>query len=129
MGFQESIAETTDYRLILVQPDSRKVLTIKTTDGHRLPSVGIPHWTRPAKELQKAIQATWKLHVIILDILASPDGGPFCAVAEVLPSEKSEELEAVAFEQLEISDLSEQQRTQLGTLPDGGSLSNSPFPR
>jgi hypothetical protein len=127
MGFQESIAETTDYRLILVQPDSRKVLTIKTMDGHCLPSVGIPPWTRPAKELQRAIQARWKLHVIILDLLASPDGGPFCAVAEVLPSEKSAELGAVAFEQLEIPELSEQQRTQLGTLPDGGSLNNSPF--
>lgn len=127
MGVEEAIAETTEYRLILVQPDSRKVLAIETVDGYRLPSVRIPRWTRPAKELQREIQATWKLHVIILDLLPSPDGIPFCAVAEVLPSEKPAELETLAFKQLEIPELSEQQRTQLASLLAGGSLSNSPF--
>jgi hypothetical protein len=127
MRGEQSIVETTEYLLILVEPDARKVLARETVEGYRLPSVRIPQWERPAKELQQAVQATWKLHVIVLDLLLSSDGTPFCAVAELLLSAPLVGLRAVALEQLEIPELSEQQRMQVVSLLSGGSLTNSPF--
>jgi uncharacterized protein (DUF952 family) len=127
MHIEENIVETSGYQLILIEPDARKVRAMETVDGYRLPSVRITNWTRPAKELQRAIQAAWKLHVVVLDILVLSDETPFCAVAEILLSANPVELKAVAFEQLRLPELSEEQRSQLVSLLAGGSLSNSPF--
>lgn len=75
------MVETTEYRLVLVLPESRTILAISDVDGYCLPSISIPQWTRPAEQLQEAIHAAWKLHVLILDFF---HGSPLCAVAEVL---------------------------------------------
>jgi hypothetical protein len=100
MLIQETIVETTEYRLVLVLPDSRKILAISDGDGYRLPSIGVPQWTRPAEQLQKAIHKTWKLHVLVLDFV---DGSPICAVAEVFVSDQPAGFKAVSLEQLQIS--------------------------
>src|SRR5260370_29599446 len=84
MSTQNSILEQTDYRLVLVLPDSGGVLARYDGTSYRLPHVSIPKWARPAEHLQKAIHAAWGLHVIILDFPLSPEGSPLCVVAQVL---------------------------------------------
>src|SRR5271167_4467377 len=84
MTFQVNPVEELDYRLILMLPGSRKVLVLRTANCDSLPSVRIPQRTRIARELQKAIQRTWKLNVIVLDLPRPADGDLLCAIAEVL---------------------------------------------
>jgi hypothetical protein len=124
MPVQGALVETTDYRLLLVLPDSRKVLAISDVDGYHLPSISITQWTRPAEQLQKAIRAAWKLHVLTLEFL---EGSPPCAVAEILAPGNPSGLDAVSLEQLHSSELIEQHRQQLIAMFAGQSYANSPF--
>jgi RIO1 family len=122
MLLQESLVETTEYRLALVLPQSREVLAIVNVDGsYVLPSINIPQWTRPAEQLQKAIRMAWKLHVILLDFLRSSEEQPICAVAEVLASHETTDLKAVGIAKLSSAVLGEQQRAQLKSILAGGS--------
>jgi hypothetical protein len=126
MPVQETIVETTEYRLVLVMPESRKVLAISDVDGYHLPSIRIPQWTRPAEQLQEAIDAAWKLRALILDFF---HGSPLCAVAEVLVPGQPIGLKAVSLQQLRTSELSEQRRAQIASILDGDSHASSPFSR
>jgi len=126
MPVQETIVEMTEYRLVLVLPESRKVLAISDVDGYHLPSISIPQWTRPAEQLQDAIHAAWKLRILILDFF---HGSPLCAVAEVLVPGQPIGLKAVSLEQLQTSELSEQQRAQIASILDSDSHASSPFSR
>jgi len=127
MQIQEAIVETTEYRLVLVLPDSRKVLATSAVEGYRLPTISIPQWTRPAEQLQKAIKAEWDVHVIVLDFLPSSETSLVCAVAEVLVAEESSDLTAIEAERLQIIELQEQQQAQLKLMLAGGSGLDSPF--
>jgi Phosphotransferase enzyme family len=126
MPVQETIVEATEYRLVLVLPESRKILAIGGVDGYRLPSISIPQRTRPAEQLREAIHTAWKLSVLILDFF---HGSPFCAVAEVLVPSQSTDLKAVSFEQLQTPELSERQLTQIASILAGDSQVGSPFAR
>lgn len=128
MKTDETIPETTECRLILLEPDSGDVLAIATDGECRLPCIRIPHSARPARELQQAMRRRWKLHVIILDFLFLREGNSFCAIAEVL-STGSEELNAiaVAFEDIAASELPSQQRAELARILSGSSITISPF--
>jgi hypothetical protein len=126
MQLQETIVETTEYRLVLVLPESRKILAISGVGGYRLPSIGILQWMRPAEQLREAIHMAWNLHVLILDFFHD---SPFCAVAEVLVLGRPTDLKAVLLEQLPISELSEQQRVEIGSILAGDCQASSPFSR
>jgi hypothetical protein len=126
MPAQQTIVETTEYRLVLVLPKSRKILAINGVNGYRLPSIGVLQWTRPAQELREAIHTAWKLHVLILDFL---HGSPICGVAEILIPGQPTDLEAVLLEQLQIAELSEQQRTRIESILAGDSQASGPFSR
>lgn len=126
MAVRETIIECTEYRLVLVQPESRRILVMGHVDGNRLPSVSIPQGTRPAEQLQEAIHAAWKLRVLVLDFF---EGSPRCALAEVLVSCQPTCLKAVSLEQVQIFELSEQQRVQIGLILAGDCQAKSPFSR
>jgi hypothetical protein len=126
MQVQETIVETTEYRLVLVLPDSRRILAIGGVGGYRLPSITILQWMRPAEQLREAIHRAWKLHVLVLDFFHD---STFCAVAEVLVSGRPTDLKAVLLEQLQISELSEQQRAQIESILAGDCHASSPFSR
>jgi Phosphotransferase enzyme family len=125
MPLQETIVETTEYRLVLVLPESRKILAISDVGGYRLPSVAIPQWTRPAQQLQEAALLVWKLHVLVLDIF---HGSPLCAVAEVLVLDLPKYFVASSLDQLQVSELSEHQREQAASLL-ADSHTSGPFNR
>jgi hypothetical protein len=126
MSVREIIVETTGYRLVLVLPKSSRILALSGPHGYRLPSVSIPQWARPAKQLCDVILTTWKLSVIILDFLRAE---PFCAIAEVIMSGPLEALEAIALEQLQSSELSEQMLVQIESILANDCHTRGPFSR
>jgi hypothetical protein len=116
MAVEEAIRETIEYRVVLVEPDSRMALAVDGIDGYRLLRVRIPVGTRPAEQLRKAIKAAFGLHVLVLEFLAAEDGPPFCAVAELLLPDNSSGLTAVTLETVLSSEFSERQHAQLLSL-------------
>lgn len=124
MPTRDATIESVEYQVILVQPGSRKVLTL---EGNRLPRVSVPARTRPAHQLQKRIKATWNVDVIVLDFLALSQGFPCSVLVEVLSTEDPMELKAVAWTQIHASDLSEQQREQLASMLTGASNPHNPL--
>lgn len=119
MSVEEASAETTEYRVILVQPDLRKILTLETAGEYCLPRVQIPKWTRPTEQLQKAVKARLGLCVFVLDFLATKRDCTYCAIAELLSPNANSELRAVTLENISESELSGDQRAHLESLMDG----------
>jgi hypothetical protein len=113
MAVEEAILETTEYRLALVQPDSRKLLVLDGNQGWCLPQVRIPQQTRPAEQLRKSSKAAWGLDILILDFFPSEDAYPRGAIAEILNSNPSDDLRSVDSDSIGIDQLSEQQRAHL----------------
>jgi hypothetical protein len=111
--------ETVEYRCVLVRPRSHAVLAIADPDGYCLPRVLIPRATRPAQEVQRAIEAKLALNIFVLEIWASADGLGFCAVAEVLTDEMPSPLEEVPVEKLGSAELFEGESRRLEQLFGG----------
>jgi hypothetical protein len=63
--------------------------------------ISVAKWTRPTEQLQKAIQAAWKLHVLVLDFLLGP---PSIRCRRNSCPDKPSGLEAVSLEQLHPSE-------------------------
>jgi hypothetical protein len=125
----ESPIKAAEYQLVLVVPESHKVLAISEAEGYRLPSVKIPRWTRPAEQLQKAVKAAWGVHVIVLDFLSSSGSSKVCAVAEVLVSDANNGLKSTTVAQLPSAALEEQHRAQVESMLFGIAGSSGPFSR
>jgi Phosphotransferase enzyme family len=114
VAVQETITEQTEYQLILVLAESRKVLAIRDVDGYRLPSVAIPQWTRPAQQLQAAVLAVWGLPIFIVDFLLQ--GFSRYAIAEALAPSQSTKLKPTALEEIQAPDLSRAQRARIDSM-------------
>jgi Phosphotransferase enzyme family len=116
MPVDETILETIEYRIILVLPDSGRLLALYGTRGYRLPRVSIPQRTRPAGQLQKAIKSTLGLSVFVVDFCLPQDGLPCYVIVEALRPQKIFELIPVPLGAIASSELSERQRVQLALL-------------
>jgi Phosphotransferase enzyme family len=115
MTLEETNLETVEYRLVLVQPDSREILALDAVGAWHLPIVRIPQWTRPAVELRKTVRNSWDLHILVLETFM--DGASaFCAIAELLYPNNSSELKAVPLGMIDDSELSEEERVQVASL-------------
>lgn len=101
---------TTEYRVVLVQPESHGVLALASAGSYRLPRVRIPSNSRPAQQLQKAIKAIWGVRAFILDICVATHGASSCALAELLSPGSSSELEEVALNRIMSSELTSEER-------------------
>jgi hypothetical protein len=123
------VVDDLKYQLILVLPESRKVLVVRTDTGDCLPSVHIPQGTRVARELQKAIRKTWNLDVIVLDLSRPGDRELPCAVAEVRSSKTLAALRAVDLSNMMNFGLDEQLCAHLVSVLDGEPFSYRPFTR
>ena len=119
MAVEEETLETMEYRLVLVEPGSRKVLALDGNESYRLPRVRIPMRARPAEQLGKASKAAWGLDILILDFFPSHDASWSVAVAQLLSVNASEALSPVAPESIGIGELSEQQRAYLADVLGG----------
>lgn len=126
MATSENTVEMIEYRLVIVQADSSKVLAFDTIGGYRLPSVRIPQWTRPARSLCKAIRSVWGLRVFVLDLFTECAECPAWAVAELLIPNGNSELKPVTLDAVEPSELGEEQWAHMAALlseASGSSLS------
>jgi hypothetical protein len=76
--------EAIEYRVVLIAPDSRKLLVVDGGSGAHLLCLRIPTGKRPAEQLRLAIRRSWGLHVVFLDLFPSSSVSTSWAVAEVL---------------------------------------------
>ncbi len=119
MGTQGPDFGTQEYRVVLVQPELHGVLALASTGIFRLPRVRIPSMTRPARELQKAIKATWGITAFILGTCVAPDGASPCAVAELRSRHVSSDFEEVALDRIMSSELTSEERHDCQFLFEG----------
>jgi hypothetical protein len=121
MGTLAAGSGTTEYRGVLIQPESHGVLAFAAAGSFRLPRVSILAMSRPARELQRAIRDTWGIAAFILDTCVAPHGASPCAVAELRSSGISGDLEEVALDRIIGSDLTSEERHDCQLLFEGQS--------
>jgi hypothetical protein len=95
--------ETIECRLILIEPETRRIFVNETLEGHRLPTVHIPAHARAARELQLATMMEWHLHIFVLDFLSMEGDQSQCVVAELLVPNPGSRLKPVEFTLLDLS--------------------------
>jgi hypothetical protein len=76
--------ERIEYRLVMIDPYSTRILTIKSTARLSLPRESIPAYTRVAEALTEAIEQRYGLRTIQLAILPRAEEQTCCAVHEIL---------------------------------------------
>lgn len=109
MPLNSAIAENQEYRIAMIHPVSKAVLT---TDGTgALPRISIPVYTRVTQQAHRAIEAAWSLRGFILDYLSSERDSSPCAVLELLHSEISASLRWRTVD--EIDDLTREERRSI----------------
>src|ERR1700732_3469858 len=112
--------DTNEYRVVLVDPESRGMCALARGGEYRLIRVTIAQRTRLARQLQEALRRTWGLTVMILDCLTTEDGTPPLAVAELLQGELPGELRGIAPGQFPSDELSAQERASLLAILNNG---------
>ena len=122
-----TIPESVEYRVILMEPDSRAVLALDTRDSSTLPRVRIPNKRRPAQQLQIAIRSAWGLPALILDFVESDDNSLPCVIAELLTPVATRMLKPIGPSQLSCLKLTEREHSALLSVLRGES--RSPFTR
>lgn len=116
-----------EYRAVIVQRDSQSVLADGPDVAYRLPRMVIPQWTRATPQLRNAIQNTWNVRALILDVLTEEMNSAPCVLAELFPGEVISHLTMIPLDRLPGSELSIAERAAIGSLLDG--RTNSPFSR
>jgi hypothetical protein len=119
METPEETAASIEYRCVLVWPNPHELLVVAHSDQFRLPRIPIPPRARPARELQKAIKATWKLDILVFETWCVPHGAGACAVAEVITPERISAFAEIPIEQLMSSELSEEEFHRIELLFEG----------
>jgi hypothetical protein len=127
MATHAVVLGSVEYRVVLIEPDSRAVLALDTGNGCKLPQVHIPNRTRPVQQLQRAIRSTWGLHALILDFVATGCSSLPCVIAELLAPPTSQRLERIAPSQLSCLELTEAEHSALLSALEGET--KSPFTR
>jgi hypothetical protein len=127
MAEAQTMFETLEFRVALVDPSSHALLVLDLANGDRLPRVRIPRWLRPAQQLQKEIHATWGVRVVILDIVREDCGSASLVVAEPLMFVPRSDFKTIMAGQLPSSEVSEKEYVYLTSLLKG--VTKEPFSR
>jgi hypothetical protein len=114
------VFEMLEFRVVLIDPASSGLLALDTVDGYRLARVRVRRWLRPAQQLQKKIQATWGVHVVILNIVIADRSSGSYVIAELLTPVRSSDFKSIMASQLPLSELSERESANLALLLEGG---------
>jgi hypothetical protein len=117
--------DTSEYRLLLVDPESRDLCALERGGEYRLIRVTVAQRTRLARQLQVALRNMWGLTVMILECPTTEDGSSPCAFAELLHGKLPAEFRTIQPEQLPSDELSEQERVLLLAMLDGDTKSPS----
>ena len=127
MAVTAPILETMEYRIVIVLPESRAILTLNTSGDHQLPRVSIPRRMRPAQALRQAVETKWSLNVLILEYLQREDNSASCVMAELLTPIADSALDATPLDRVSRFELPDEERAMLGVLLNGEC--QSPFSR
>jgi len=111
--------KTTEYRCVLIRPNSCTVLVFSDNGRYRLPRISTLAAMRSARELQKAIKAIWDLNVFILEIRAASTNVDPLAFAELRTSGVTSPLKEIAIRQLLELGLSEDEMDRVELLIQG----------
>jgi Phosphotransferase enzyme family len=126
------LADTTEYRVALIDPSAMKLLAESDVNGLHLPRVRIPKWTRPAEEINEAIRKQWQVTSIVLTILETTNDRPGCAVTELISSPKAGATNTLLLRDVEClgqAELNAEERASLNTLIAGEAAPSGPFAR
>ena len=129
MPLDETALVENEYRLVLIESRSHAVLAENTGEVLRLPRITIPRWTRPAEELQQAIESSWGIRSIILNILPGEMGSTSCAVVEVLSSESQTSLAIADLDEIAEEEMTSEERAMVKVILAGDTCPHGPFSR
>src|SRR6202020_181909 len=102
-----------EYRVVLVDPGSRRILVQTERLAFRLVRVSIPARARVARQLRTGLLLQWGIEVVILDFLSAGDASTPCVVAELLTTNDSVHFRAVTAFDISNDGLSDQERLYL----------------
>jgi hypothetical protein len=124
------LADTTEYRVALIDSFTTKLLAESDVNGLHLPRVRIPKWTRPAEEINDAIRKQWQVTSIVLTLLESTKDRPGCAVAELISSPHTGAMNTLLLKDIKCLDeveLNAKERATLTSLIAGNAAPFGPF--
>jgi hypothetical protein len=78
-----------ECRLVVIEPDSMRILTTKSAEGALLPHESIPEHTRVAESLTESIERKYGFRTIQLALLPGAEDGGYCAIHEIMGSQQS----------------------------------------
>jgi Phosphotransferase enzyme family len=117
------------YRIIFLQPGSQEIWAHWVHGALRLPRIAIPPRTRPAEQLQLAIEDRWGLRSIVLEILRGGcDTGP-CAVIEVPRQAPRRGMTATGIDLIACADMTDDARRAVTKILLNRGLIRRPFSR
>jgi hypothetical protein len=132
MNTATHLADTTEYRVALIDSSAMKLLAESDANGLHLPLVRIPKWTRTAEEINEAIRNQWKVTTIVLTILETTNDRPGCAVTELISSPEAGATNTLLLRDVECFDeteLNTEERASVNSLIAGGATPSGPFAR
>jgi hypothetical protein len=109
----ESNLDVVEYRVILIDPTSRRVLGHTEGSVFHLLRVSIPAGSRIARRLRVEMLRKWGIDVVVLDLLPNGEGNTSCAVAELLKTDTPIRFSAARADEIPDDELAEPERTQL----------------
>jgi hypothetical protein len=125
----ETTPQQNEYRLVLLSSGSHTTWGERMGSDLRLPRIVVPRWTRPALEIQRAIERRWGHHAIVLDVLSDAGDSNRCAVVEVPSTDRHNGLEAVGVDALAEGELAPYERQVVEAILTGKSGDRGPFSR
>lgn len=108
-----SCAEPIECRLVMIDPDSMRILTTATEAGSSLPRESVPAYTRVAEALNEAIEQRYGLRTLQLAILPGAEEPTSCAVHEIMGSQEAalRSYSFVTLDEIASSELTEAERS------------------
>jgi hypothetical protein len=132
MNTATHLADTTEYRVALIDSSAMKLLAKCDVNGLHLPRVRIPKWARPAEEINDAIRKQWQVTSIVLTLLHTTSDKPDCAIAELMSSPDKEVANTLLLTNIECLDeveLNIEERASLKSLIAGDADPSDLFSR
>jgi hypothetical protein len=124
--------EQDEYRVVLLLPSSRYILTPSDKRSRQLPVALIPRWERPAQQLTQFTKSVWKLDTILIDILMDAPFLTPCAVLEVRPKTGHSvqgQFCPTPLEAIDEASLGNEERRTIEAILSGESNGRGPFSR
>jgi len=129
MSLHDSPLEYDEYRLVLVRLNSRGTWAEFRGVAVGLPRVAIQPWARAAEQAQRAIQDTWRISAILLDILPGGENRAPCAVAEIPSNQSPQGLISIGIDELPETEIAAPERVVIEEILAGNPGSRGPFSR